>query len=83
MRGSIARALHTATLVNARILGLDGEIGSIAEGKCADFIVCRANPLEDLRALRDLTMVVARGEIVDISGLKKYPGCEQELDKYL
>ena len=80
---SNAFALHTATLVNARILGLDGEIGSIAEGKCADFIVCRANPLEDLRALRDLTMVVARGEIVDISGLKKYPGCEQELDKYL
>ena len=80
---SNAFALHTATLINARILGMDKEIGSIAPGKCADFIVCKGNPLEDLSVLRDLNMVVARGQIVDISGLKKYPACEQELDKFL
>ena len=80
---SRAFALHTATLLNARILGMDKEIGSIAPGKCADLIVCKGNPLEDLSVLRDLTMVVSRGQIVDISGLKKYPACEQELDKFL
>lgn len=76
-------ALHSATLGNAAIAGIDGETGSIAAGKCADFIVSAENPLEDLSALRNLSMVVARGEIVDISGLKKYAAVEAELDKYL
>ena len=76
-------ALYTATLGNAKIAGLDAEIGSIAPGKCADLIVTAVNPLEDLKALRNVSMVLSRGEIVDISGLKKYPACEAELDKYL
>jgi imidazolonepropionase-like amidohydrolase len=78
-----AFALYTATLGNAKIVGLDKELGSLAPGKCADLIVTVRDPLEDLTALRDVSMVVSRGEIVDISGLKKYPDCEKELDKYL
>ena len=80
---SNAFALYTGTLGNARILGMDAEIGSIAAGKCADMIVTKKNPLEDLSALRDVSMVVARGNIVDISGLKKYEAVERELDKFL
>lgn len=76
-------ALHTATLVNAGIIGMDKEIGSVEPGKCADLIVTKENPLDDLQALRNVSMVIAKGEIVDISGLKKYPKCEKELDKYL
>ncbi len=78
-----AFALYTATLGNARIVGLDKELGSIAPGKCADLIVTVGDPLADLKALRNVSMVVSKGRIVDISGLKKYPVCEQELDKYL
>ncbi len=80
---SNAFALYTATLGNAKIVGLDKETGSIAPGKCADLIVTVGDPLADLKALRDVSMVVSKGEIVDISGLKKYPDCERELDKYL
>ena len=80
---SNAFALHTATLGNAKIVGLDDEIGSLAPGKCADLIATARNPLEDLSALRNVSMVVSRGRIVDISGLKKYPACEAELDKFL
>ena len=80
---SNAFALHTATLGNAEILGMEDELGSIAPGKCADLIVTAANPLDDLKALRNVSMVVARGEIVDISGLKKYPAVEHELNKFL
>ena len=47
-------ALHTATLGNARILGLGEETGSVEEGKAADLIVTKANPLENLEALRDV-----------------------------
>ena len=76
-------ALYSATLGNAKIAGLDQELGSIAPGKCADLIVTVGNPLKDLKALRNVSMVVSKGRIVDISGLKKYPACEHELDKYL
>ena len=57
--------------------------GTVEAGKCADLIVTAANPLDDLKALRNVSMVVARGEIVDISGLKMYPAVEHELDKFL
>ena len=76
-------ALHTATLGNAKIAGIDDLTGSIAEGKCADLIVTDKNPLEDLKALRNVKMVISKGNTIDISGLKKYPACERELDKYL
>jgi imidazolonepropionase-like amidohydrolase len=75
--------LYTATLGNAKIAGIDKEVGSLEAGKIADLIVTDKDPLEDLKALRNVKMVIARGKMVDISGLKKYPDCERELDKYL
>ena len=80
---SNAFALYSATLGNAKIAGLDRELGSVAPGKCADLIVTVGDPLADLKALRNVSMVVSKGRIVDISGLKKFPACERELDKYL
>ncbi|MGN0448029.1 MAG: amidohydrolase family protein [Acutalibacteraceae bacterium] len=76
-------ALYSATLGNAKLLGLDKEIGSVTEGKCADLIACRKNPLEHLSALRDLSLVMARGKVIDNSGLKKMPEVERELDKFV
>ena len=76
-------ALYSATLGNAKIINMDKEIGSLEAGKIADLIVTDKDPLEDLKALRNVKMVIARGKMVDISGLKKYPDCERELDKYL
>ena len=78
-----AFALYTATLGNARILGLADEIGSLTPGKCADLIATMENPLDNLQALRNVSLVVSKGRIADISGLKKYPACERELDKFL
>ncbi len=80
---SAAFALHTATLGNARIAGVDQETGSIEPGKCADFIVCQANPLEDLTALRQLSYVVARGQLIRAPKVKKMPEVERELDRFL
>ncbi len=80
---SNAFALHSATLGNARLLGMEAEIGSIEEGKCADLIACKKNPLEHISALRDLSLVMARGKTVDCSRLKKFPETEAELDKFV
>lgn len=76
-------ALYTATKRNAEIAGIGDVTGSIETGKSADFIVCEKNPLDDLTALRDLSMVVARGEIFRDPKVKKMPEVEAELDKFM
>ncbi len=77
---SNAFALHTATLGNARIAGLENECGSIKAGKRADFIVCEANPLEDLSALRRLKMVAHDGRVIRDPRPRPIPGVDDPLD---
>ena len=78
-----AFALHSATLGNARIAGIDSLTGSLEAGKCADMIVTAENPLTDLKALRHVDMVIARGRLIRQPKVKKMPRVELELDKFL
>lgn len=76
-------ALYTATLRNARLAGIGEETGSIEEGKAADMIVCAKNPLEDLRVLKNLEMVIARGELIVHPQVRRNPLLEQELNPFM
>lgn len=76
-------ALYTATLNSAKLAGIGDVTGSIEAGKCADMIVTRDNPLEDLRVLRNVDMVIARGNIYDNPKFKVRKNVAYELDKYL
>ena len=76
-------ALYSATLLNASLAGIGGETGSIGKGKMAEMIVTAKNPLEDLRALRDLDMVIMRENIIRSPKVRKIPEVESELDKWL
>ena len=80
---SNAFALHTATGRAAEVMGLGSVTGTIAVGKCADMIVTAENPLEDLRALRSVDMVVARGRRIDHPAVKRSSLVTAELDKFL
>lgn len=73
-------ALHTATLINAQIAGIDNITGSIEAGKMADMIVVKDNPLEDLSSLRNVTMVVVNGKIIEKPSVEKYPEVDEVLD---
>ena len=76
-------ALYTATSRSAELAGIADETGTIAPGKCADMIVTRENPLENLRALRHVEKVIARGRIIDQPKVKIRKNVEAELDKFL
>ena len=47
------RALHAATGAAARLLGLEAEIGTIAEGKQADLVLVQGDPTEEVAVLQD------------------------------
>ena len=80
---SNAFALYTATKRSAELIGIGDETGSIEKGKCADFIVTKNNPLDDLRALRSLDYVVARGKVYRDPKVKANKKVAAELDKFL
>ena len=58
-----------ATRVNAEILGLE-DLGMVAAGKRASFVVLDADPLADIRNTRRIAAVYFRGEEVDRDALR-------------
>lgn len=56
-------AIRSATLTAAELLGAQGEIGSIAEGKLADIIAVDGDPLDDIARLQDISFVMKDGQI--------------------
>lgn len=80
---SNAFALYTATKRSAELAGIGDVTGSIEVGKCADMIVTKENPLDNLEALRNVDMVIARGRVIDKPKVRINKLVEQELDKFL
>ena len=80
---SNAFALYTATGRSAELAGLGSVTGTIAAGKCADLIVTAENPLDDLRALRRVEQVIARGRLYAHPKFRERKNVSAELDKYL
>jgi imidazolonepropionase-like amidohydrolase len=57
-------ALCCATAVNAGILGMDKEIGTLEPGKYADMVVVEENPLEDISKMARVKTVYKGGKEV-------------------
>ena len=58
-----------ATRESAKVLRLD-QLGTVAAGKSADFIVLDADPLEKISNVRRINKVYLRGKEVDRAGLR-------------
>ena len=80
---SNAFALYTATARSAELAGLGDVTGTLEAGKAADMIVTAGNPLDDLRALRKVEMVVTRGRVIAHPAFRHRKNVEAELDKFL
>lgn len=61
-------ALRRGTSSAADLLGLSDEIGSLESGKRADILAVNGNPLEDIRALHEVRLVLRSGVAVYATG---------------
>ena len=61
---SPAEVIVGATLENARFLRIAERLGSIEPGKQADLVLLKGNPLNDIRAMRQLQRVMLNGRWV-------------------
>ncbi len=66
--------LSVATIEGAQYLGLDAEIGSIKEGKLADFAILDINPLEDIYATDKVHAVMLNGRLYDSATMSELTG---------
>ncbi|HEX9735117.1 MAG TPA: amidohydrolase family protein [Thermoanaerobaculia bacterium] len=56
-------AIRAATLVAAEMLGVADRLGSLEEGKLADVVAVRGDPLADVSLLRQVTFVMKEGVV--------------------
>lgn len=68
------QALQAATIVPARVLGKDKELGTVTVGKRADLLVVDGDPLADIKALRKIRLVISRGRAYDPAAMWKLAG---------
>ena len=64
-------ALQAATIVSARAMKLDAELGTIERGKRADLAVLDANPLDAIRNVRTVHWTISDGRMYESAALWK------------
>src|SRR3954468_12772470 len=62
-------ALQAATIVAARAMKMDAELGTIERGKRADMVVLNANPLDAVRNIRSVRWTISDGRVYDAPAL--------------
>jgi imidazolonepropionase-like amidohydrolase len=67
-------ALRSATAVSARAMGLERSVGTLVPGMQADLIVLDGNPLEALRNLQRVRLVMKGGVLYRTADLWRAAG---------
>ena len=67
-------ALQAATIVPARYMKRDRELGTVEVGKLADLVVLGGDPLADIHNIRKTKLVVVRGRVYDSPALWRLAG---------
>lgn len=67
-------AIQAATIVPARGMKLDKDIGTIEKGKRADLIIVDADPLQSISNIRKVSSVITKGRLFDCAQLWQVAG---------
>ncbi len=67
-------AIQAATIVPARVMKRDKDVGTVEAGKRADLILVDANPMESISNIRKLKWVIAGGRMYDSAELWQVAG---------
>ncbi|MDC6350228.1 amidohydrolase family protein [Zeaxanthinibacter sp. PT1] len=60
----VIKAIQSATLTNAMLLGMEQSLGQLKKDFLADIIAVDGNPLQDVELLKEVTFVMKDGEII-------------------
>ncbi len=55
--------IQSATITNAKILGMTDQLGQIEEGFIADIVATDDNPIENIETMKNVTFVMKEGKI--------------------
>ena len=67
-------AIQAATIVPARVMGFDKELGTVQPGKRADLIVVNGDPLERIQNTRNVEYVITNGVMYNAAELWRSVG---------
>ena len=57
-------AILTATINAAKLLKIDNKLGTVTQGKLADLVAVKGNPLEDISLMEKIDFVMKDGKVV-------------------
>lgn len=70
-------AIQAATIVPARVMKLEKELGTVEAGKRADVILVQGNPLDNIHNIRNVKYVVTGGALYDCAALWRVAGFQR------
>jgi len=62
-------AIQTATIIPAKVMGIDSETGTLEIGKEADIAILDENPLLDISNIRTVSAVITNGNYYESNPL--------------
>ena len=68
--------MRATTSVPAEVMGYGEDLGAIRPGMLADLVVFGGNPIEDIRATRDVRVVMSNGTAYTMDQLMSRPGSQ-------
>jgi imidazolonepropionase-like amidohydrolase len=73
------RAIQSATSLAAELLRLDDQIGVVRAGYQGDLVAVAGNPVDDVKALRDVRFVMKAGQVVKDAAVAAVPSSSRHV----